>query len=194
MWLASCGGREADGLPSQRILIAGLALSALLPVSAMAQTTGIASWYGGQHDGRRTSSGEIFDQEGLTAASRSLPLGSRVRVTLHETGQSVVVTVNDRMGGHSAMIDLSKGAAREIGLLGRGRGIVSIASASDEPLEVAEASEDEAADVPVSGARRGRRHTRHGGRSVAAAHRCCHAPSVVRARHSVQHRATRRKL
>ena len=181
-------------MSSQRVLIAALALSTLLPAAAMAQSIGLASWYGGRHDGRRTSSGEIFDQDGLTAASRSIPLGSRVRVTSQETGQSVVVTVNDRMGGRHAMIDLSKGAAREIGLLGRGRGTVSIASASNEPLEVAEATEDEAADVTASGARRGRRHMRRGGRSVAAGHRCCHVPSVTLARHSVQHRAIQRRL
>ena len=179
---------------SQRLLIPALALSALLPATVMAETVGVASWYGGKHDGRRTSSGEIFDQEGLTAASRSLPLGARIRVTLQETGQSVVVTVNDRMGGRAAMIDLSKGAAREIGLLGRGRGTVSIAAASNEPLEVAEATEDEAEDVVPSDAPRGRRHRHRGGRSVLADHRCCHVPSVILARHSVQHRAVRRRL
>ena len=130
-------------MSSQRRLITVLALSALLPSAAMAETVGLASWYGDKHDGRRTSSGEIFDQEGFTAASRSIPLGSRVRVTSQDTGQSVVVTVNDRMGGHASVIDLSKGAAREIGLLGRGRGTVSIAAESDAPLEVAEATEDE---------------------------------------------------
>ena len=117
-------------MSSQRRLITVLALSALLPSAAMAETVGLASWYGDKHDGRRTSSGEIFDQEGFTAASRSIPLGSRVRVTSQDTGQSVVVTVNDRMGGHASVIDLSKGAAREIGLLGRGRGTVSIAAAN----------------------------------------------------------------
>ena len=170
-----------------------LAIAALLPGAAIAETVGVASWYGGRHDGMRTSTGEIFDQEGMTAASRSLPLGSRVRVTMTDTGQSVVVTVNDRMGGRGAIIDLSKGAAREIGLLGRGRSMVSIASAEDAPVEVAEASEDETLDVP-SGAPRGRRHMRHGFRPVAAAHLCCHVPSVILARHSVQHRATQRRL
>ena len=181
-------------MSSQRRLITVLALSALLPSAAMAETVGLASWYGDKHDGRRTSSGEIFDQEGFTAASRSIPLGSRVRVTSQDTGQSVVVTVNDRMGGHASVIDLSKGAAREIGLLGRGRGTVSIAAESDAPLEVAEATEDEAADVSPTDARRGRRRMRRGGRSAVADRRCCHAPSVTLARHSVQHQATRHRL
>ncbi len=174
-------------------LLPVLAIATLLPGMALAQTVGVASWYGGRHDGLRTSSGEVFDQEGLTAASRSIPLGSRVRVTMSETGQSVVVTVNDRMGGRSAIIDLSKGAARQIGLLGRGRGMVSIDSADDAPIEVAEATEDETDDLP-SVAPRGRRHTRRGSRSVAAAHRCCHGPSVILARHSVQRRVVQRRL
>ena len=174
-------------------LLPALALAALLPGAAVAETVGVASWYGARHDGMRTSSGDVFDQEGMTAASRNIPLGSRVRVTMHETGQSVVVTVNDRMGGHGAIIDLSKAAAREIGLLGRGRGTVSIASAEGEPLEVAEASEDEATDV-ISAGPRGRRHMRRGVRVAGAAHPCCHVPSVILARHSVQHRATQHRL
>ena len=176
-------------------LLPALAMSALLPGAAMAETIGVASWYGARHDGLRTSSGEVFDQEGFTAASRSIPLGTRVRVTMSETGESVVVKVNDRMGGRSAIIDLSKGAARQIGLLGRGRAMVSIASATagEEPLEVAEASEDETADF-VNDAPRGRRHTRRGGRSVAAGRPYYHGPSVILARHSVQLRATRHRL
>ena len=170
-----------------------LALAALLPGAALAETVGVASWYGGRHDGLRTSSGETFDEEGMTAASRSIPLGTRVRVTMSETGQSVIVKVNDRMGGRAAIIDLSKGAAREIGLLGRGRAMVSISSTTDEPIEVAEASEDETADVTTDEPRDLRRR-RRAGRSVSAARQCCRMPSVILARHSVQHRVTQRRL
>ena len=177
----------------RHLLVPVFTAAALLPGIAMAQTVGVATWYGGRHDGHRTSSGEIFDQEGRTAASRDIPLGSRVRVTSQETGQSVVVTVNDRMGGRAAIIDLSKGAAREIGLLGRGRGTVSIASAVDEPLEVAEATEDEVSDV-TSDAPRGRRRMRRGARSAVVAHRSSRGPSVILVRHSVQHRVTQRRL
>ena len=153
-----------------RLLVPTFAIIALAPaiasaqsVGASAQSIGVASWYGGKHDGKRTSSGALFDQEGLTAASRSIPLGSRVRVTMTDTGESVVVTVNDRMGGRSSIIDLSKGAARQIGLLGRGRSEVSIASADNEPLEVAEATDDDLADAPAAipysrATNRGRRH------------------------------------
>ncbi len=168
-------------------------MAALLPGAALAETVGVASWYGARHDGLRTSSGDVFDQEGMTAASRSIALGSRVRVTMNDTGQSVVVLVNDRMGGRSAIIDLSKGAAREIGLLGRGRAVVSIASASDVPVEVAEASDDETADIAI-GEPRGLRRRHRAGRSASADRPCCHVPSVILARHSVQHRAVQRRL
>ena len=174
-------------------LLSAITVGAFLPGAAFAETVGVASWYGARHDGHRTSSGEVFDQEGMTAASRSIPLGSRIRVTMHETGQSVVVTVNDRMGGRSAIIDLSKGAAREIGLLGRGRGMVSIASETNQPLEVAEASEDETADIATD-VPHGRRHMRRAARSASAAHPCCRVPSVILARHSVQHQARQRRL
>jgi rare lipoprotein A len=189
-----------------RLLVPTFAIIALAPaiasaqsVGASAQRIGVASWYGGKHDGKRTSSGEVFDQEGLTAASRSIPLGSRVRVTMTDTGESVVVTVNDRMGGRSSIIDLSKGAARQIGLLGRGRSEVSIASADNEPLEVAEATDDDLADAPAAiphtrATNRGRRHSRPMGRASAIAHRDTHRPTVVLARQTVQHHAIKRKL
>ena len=180
-------------MPRTTQLLPALAMAALLPGAALAETVGVASWYGARHDGLRTSSGDVFDQEGMTAASRSIPLGSRVRVTMNDTGQSVVVLVNDRMGGRSAIIDLSKGAAREIGLLGRGRAVVSIASASDVPVEVAEATDDETADVAIDEPR-GLRRRHRAGRSASGGRPCCHVPSVILARHSVQHRAIQRRL
>lgn len=180
-------------MPSTPQLLSAFVLAVALPGAAVADTVGVATWYGAKHDGLRTSSGEIFHQEGRTAASSVIPLGSRIRVTMQETGQSVVVVVNDRMGSRTAILDLSKGAAREIGLLGRGRGTVSIAMAANEPLEVAEATDDEMADLATA-APRGRRHTRRGVRLVAAAHPCCHVPSVILARHSVQPRAIQRRL
>jgi rare lipoprotein A len=82
---------------------------------------GLASWYGGKFQGRRTASGEIFDTRRLTAAHRSLPFGTRVRVTNLENGRSVEVRINDRgpfVAGR--VIDLSLAAAATIGLTGRG--------------------------------------------------------------------------
>ena len=137
------------------------------------QEAGQASWYGGRHNGRRTSSGEVFNQNAMTAAHAYLPLGSRVRVTMAGTGSSVVVTITDRQPDHGRrIIDLSRGAAARIGLLGQGTGAVTLASvaASEgaEPVEVAEAPED-LDDAGVSPRPRGRRHTRPGARAAAAA-------------------------
>jgi rare lipoprotein A len=79
--------------------------------------TGVASFYGGQFHGRRTASGARFDANGLTAAHRSLPFGTRVRVTHLGNGRTVDVRINDRgpfVGGR--IIDLSRGAAGVIGM------------------------------------------------------------------------------
>jgi rare lipoprotein A len=80
---------------------------------------GKASWYGAGHHGRRTASGEVFSSNGMTAAHRSLPFGTRLRVTNERTGHSVVVRVNDRgpFGG-GRVIDVSRAAAVAIGLAG----------------------------------------------------------------------------
>jgi len=89
--------------------------------------TQVASWYGPGFAGRRTSSGEIYNPEGLTAASKTLPLGSHVRVMNPDTGKSVVVRINDRgpfVRGRS--LDLSHGAAKQIGLTGKGVGRVQV--------------------------------------------------------------------
>ena len=90
----------------------------------------LASWYGPGFNGRRTSSGEVFNQNRLTAASRDLPLGSRVRVTNLTNGRSVVVRVNDRgpyVGRRG--IDLSKRAAADLGIERAGVARVEISSA-----------------------------------------------------------------
>ena len=88
---------------------------------------GVASWYGPGYDGKRTSSGEVFDQDDLTAAHASWIFGTRVRVTLLSTGRSVVVRINDRFPNHKGRaIDLSKGAAKRIGLIGPGTGKVRL--------------------------------------------------------------------
>jgi rare lipoprotein A len=86
-------------------------------VPASDGTTGVASFYGGQFHGRLTASGARFDANGLTAAHRSLPFGTRVRVTHLGNGRSVDVRINDRgpfVGGR--VIDLSRGAAGVIGM------------------------------------------------------------------------------
>ena len=81
--------------------------------------SGQASWYGPGFHGRRTASGEIFNTREMTAAHRSLPFGTRVRVTNQRTGQSAVVRINDRGPyAHGRVIDLSKASAEAIGVSG----------------------------------------------------------------------------
>ena len=87
---------------------------------------GIASWYGPGYHGHKTSSGEVFDQDELTAAHMTWTFGTQVRVTLLSTGRSVVVRVNDRFPNKRRVIDLSTGAARKIGLIGPGIGEVRL--------------------------------------------------------------------
>lgn len=81
---------------------------------------GVASWYGPGYHGKRTSSGERFDQDSLTAAHYNWAFGTRVRVTLLSTGKSIVVRINDRLPRRDRVIDVSREAARKIGLLGPG--------------------------------------------------------------------------
>ena len=88
---------------------------------------GVASWYGPGYHGKKTSSGEVYDMDGLTAAHPYWAFGTRVRVTLLSTGKQVVVRINDRFPAHKGRaIDLSRGAARQIGLIGPGTGRVRL--------------------------------------------------------------------
>ena len=89
---------------------------------------GMASFYGKQFNGRPTASGERFDMSQLTAAHRTLPFGSKVRVTNPANGKSVVVRINDRGPFHgNRVIDLSRSAAERLGLVQRGSGRVELA-------------------------------------------------------------------
>jgi rare lipoprotein A len=83
---------------------------------------GYATWYGAALAGHRTASGERFDPTKMTAAHRTLPLGTWVEVTRVETGQSVCVRITDRgpFGHKERIIDLSREAARQLGMLRTG--------------------------------------------------------------------------
>lgn len=121
-----------------------LTLSASLPTAADArspktakaagmvggQQVGKASWYGPGFHGKRTASGQRFNQDALTAAHPRLPLGTRAKVTNLHNGREVEVTINDR-GPHGGgrIIDVSRAAARELGMGGSAR--VSIVAVSD---------------------------------------------------------------
>ena len=114
-------------MPSKaRVIAAALALAACsggherLRAAPMAagdyEQTGLASWYGEELTGARTASGTPFDPSAITAAHRSLPLGSFVEVTALDSGRSILVLVNDRGPGRKdRLIDLSRGAAQQLG-------------------------------------------------------------------------------
>ncbi len=89
--------------------------------SGRAVQSGRASWYGPGFHGRKTASGETFNANALTAAHRTLPFGTRVRVMNKGTGRSVVVRINDRGPyAHGRVIDLSRASAQAIGISGTG--------------------------------------------------------------------------
>jgi rare lipoprotein A (peptidoglycan hydrolase) len=88
---------------------------------------GMASWYGPGFEGKRCANGERFNMEDLTAAHRTLPFNTRVRVTNPATRQTAIVRITDRGPfSHRRIIDLSKGAAKAVGLLSSGTGPVMI--------------------------------------------------------------------
>lgn len=106
MALAACGGGPS---PETR------------PVSAGWTQEGVASWYGGEFHGRPTASGEPYDQEGMTAAHRTLPFGTWIRVDNLDNGRRVRVRITDRGPFvDDRILDLSRAAARELGMLGPG--------------------------------------------------------------------------
>jgi len=110
--LAGCGARRSSEAPA---------------MGRGGVQTGIASWYGPGFHGEATSSGEIYDQNQLTAAHRTLPLGTRVEVTNLDNGRSIEVKVNDRgpfVGDR--VIDLSYAAAQAINMVGPGTAPVRI--------------------------------------------------------------------
>jgi len=102
------------------------------PVASQALGEGTASYYGRRFNGSRTASGETFDMRAFTAAHRTLPFGSKVRVTNLENDRSVVVRINDRGPfSRKRLIDLSRAAAEEIGLVERGHGTVRLELVED---------------------------------------------------------------
>lgn len=109
----------------------------------------------------------------MTAAHDTLPLGTRVLITTQETGRSAVVTITDRLPPkHLRIIDVSRGVAARLGLLGSGVGMVTLSvPPAAEIIEVAEAPEELGDDDAVASPRRhGPRHTHRAGRR-ASAHR-----------------------
>jgi rare lipoprotein A len=134
---------NAEAGPAGMDAAAAAAFIEIVPVPPTTETTiqpasvgedaevlgrGSASYYAAKFDGRRTASGERFDNDAMTAAHRSLPFGSKVRVTNTANGRSVVVRINDRGPfTRGRMIDVSRAAAEELGLVARGHATVELA-------------------------------------------------------------------
>jgi rare lipoprotein A len=111
----------------------------IIPQSSNVSQTGLASWYGPRFHGKRTANGEVYNQHALTAAHKTLPLGSRAVVTNLNTGQSIEVRINDRgpfIKGR--VIDLSQAAARLVGVLGPGVAPVKVEVLSPEGRQIAQ--------------------------------------------------------
>lgn len=109
-------------LPEGDSVSSGSSAPRVVEDAVSATLEGMAAWYGPKFHGRRTASGEPYDMYAFTAAHRSLPFGTRVRVTNPQNGQSVIVRINDR-GPFTPgfIIDLSYAAAQRIGLRGSKR-------------------------------------------------------------------------
>jgi len=102
-------------------VVALLGLILLYQVAGPYYEVGIASWYGPGFDGNLTSNGEVYDMNGISAAHKTLPFGTIIRVVEFSTGKSIVVRINDRGPFiEGRIIDLSKGAARELGIIDKG--------------------------------------------------------------------------
>ena len=108
---------EASPSPSVKLAVQIVPLATQEVVSEL----GLASWYGEEFQGSPTASGEVFDMNGLTAAHRSLPLGTKLKVTNLRNNRSLVVKVNDRGPFiQSRFLDLSMAAAKKLGFFGAG--------------------------------------------------------------------------
>ena len=97
--------------------------------SATARTgeAGVATFYSDKFEGKRTASGDVYRKNGLTAAHKKLPFGTKVKVRNVANGKSVVVTINDRMAASTtAVIDVTRHAAEELGFVRAGKAKVKL--------------------------------------------------------------------
>ncbi len=108
------------------------------PVAPAAGMEGLAAYYSNRLDGRKTASGQVFDQTKLTAAHPTLPFGTLVKVTNTKNNRSVVVRINDRGPTHAGrVIDLSRAAASKLGMLRSGLAPVKLEVVKEAPARQA---------------------------------------------------------
>jgi len=124
-------------------LLTVLVFISLLPLRAQSlkeqvmRREGTASYYHARFNGRKTATGEIFNNQHMTAASNHFPLGTMVKVTHKQSGKFVLVRINDRMSPHSKrVIDLTEKAARELCFYDKGLCTVVVEKAGEEAEEL----------------------------------------------------------
>ena len=136
--LDTAGSAPSDQSAEHSTLSAASPISPNAPDVSNFEQRGRASWYGRDFHGRRTASGERFDMNALTAAHRTLPLSSYVRVTNIKNKKSVIVRINDRGPFHTGrIIDLSRAAAKALGMQHSGTGRVEIHGLSAQQAQTA---------------------------------------------------------
>lgn len=125
--LAACGGgTHVYKTNTKPYTVAGSTYYPLKTVKGFSET-GVASWYGKKFHGRKTASGERYNQNKMTAAHKTLPFGTNVRVKNIENGKSVVVRINDRGPFKKGrIIDVSRAAAKKLGMINSGTAKVNI--------------------------------------------------------------------
>lgn len=123
----SCAGKAPPARPSTAELLNTPSPSPTPVPGQIYRETGISSWYGKDFHGRKTANGETYDMYGISAAHRTLPLGTSIRVTNLDNYKSVKLKVNDRGPfAKSRVLDLSYGAAKELGFVAQGTAKVRI--------------------------------------------------------------------
>ena len=109
------------------ITILSLATVGLHGIATAQTEEGIANFYSDKFQGKKTASGAVYDKNKLTASHKTLPYGTKVRVTNLDNGKSVVVTVNDRMKpGNPVVIDVTRRAAQDLGFAKAGKAKVKV--------------------------------------------------------------------
>lgn len=131
MLVASAAAQDTDAAALPAVAASAIPLADIIEETEI--DGGMASYYGNELAGNRTANGERFDPGELTAAHRTLPFGSMVRVTNMSTGDSVIVRINDRGPfSRGRVIDVSHAAAREIGMQRSGTTRVKLALLADD--------------------------------------------------------------
>ena len=128
---------RTEAMPSGSVKLATLVVPKV--AQEVAGELGLASWYGEECQGNPTASGEIYDMNGFTAAHRSLPIGTKLKITNIRNNRSLIVRVNDRGPFvHNRFLDVSKAAAFRLGFMASGLALVRAEVVSQPSADEAE--------------------------------------------------------